>query len=105
MEARAIDDAMFYYGPVWREHRKTVNDLLTDSDNVLLLRPLSLERGVTILPAVDPVAVPKKSLWRLSAQSRRTASKLCQTSREHVSQLSSGRRARDGRADHSGCGQ
>jgi hypothetical protein len=58
VEARAIDDAMFYYGPVWREHRKTMNDLLTDSDNVLLLRPLSLEREVTILPAVDPVAEP-----------------------------------------------
>jgi hypothetical protein len=32
-----------------------MNDLMTDSDNVLLLRPLAPEQGVTILPAVDPV--------------------------------------------------
>jgi hypothetical protein len=32
-----------------------MNDLMTDSDNVMLLRPLSPERGVLILPAVDPV--------------------------------------------------
>jgi hypothetical protein len=58
MEARAIADAAFYYGPVWREHRKTMNDLLTDSDNVLQLWPLSRERGITILPAVDPLVEP-----------------------------------------------
>jgi hypothetical protein len=58
MEARAIDDALFYYGPVWREHRKTMNDLLTDSDNVLQLRPLAPEWTVTILPAVDPAVEP-----------------------------------------------
>ena len=55
MEDRAVANAAFYYGPVWREHKKTLNDLMTDSDNVLLLRPLSPERGVPILPAVDPV--------------------------------------------------
>jgi len=32
-----------------------MNDLLVDSDNVLLLRPLNQERGVVVLPAVDPV--------------------------------------------------
>jgi hypothetical protein len=58
MEVRPIDDAESYYGPVWREHRKTMNDLLKDSDNVLQLRPLSPDRGVTILPAVDPLAEP-----------------------------------------------
>ena len=57
MEDRAIDDAEFYYGPVWKEHRKTMNDLLMDSDNVLQLRPLSTERGVAIFPPVDPLAV------------------------------------------------
>lgn len=55
MDDRAIANAVFYYGPVWKEHRSTMNDLLKDSDNVLLLRPLGPERGVTILPAVDPV--------------------------------------------------
>jgi hypothetical protein len=55
IEARAAANAAFYYGPVWREHRTTLNDLMTDSDNVMLLRPLAPEQGVTILPAVDPV--------------------------------------------------
>lgn len=59
IEARAVDNAEFYYGPVWREHRTAVNDLLPDTDNVLLLRPLTPERGVTILPAVDPVLEPE----------------------------------------------
>jgi hypothetical protein len=55
IEARAVANAAFYYGPVWREHRTTLNDLRTDSDNVMLLRPLAPEQVVTILPAVDPV--------------------------------------------------
>lgn len=55
IEDRAVANAEFYYGSVWKEHKKTLNDLLTDSDNVMLLRPLSPERGVPILPAVDPV--------------------------------------------------
>ena len=55
IEARAVTNAAFYYGPLWKEHKKTLNDLIIDSDNVMLLRPLSPERGVTILPAVDPV--------------------------------------------------
>lgn len=56
IDARAVVNAAFYYGPLWKEHRRTLNDLIDDSDNVMLLCPLSPERGVTILPAVDPVA-------------------------------------------------
>lgn len=55
IEDRAVANAAFYYGPVWKEHKKTLNDLMTDSDNVMLLRPLNEERGVPMLPAVDPV--------------------------------------------------
>jgi len=55
IEDRAVANAAFYYGSVWHEHKKTLNDLITDSDNVMLLRPLTPERGVPILPAVDPV--------------------------------------------------
>jgi hypothetical protein len=55
MEERAITSGEFYYGPLWREHRKTMNDLIVDSDNVMLLHALSPERSVTILPAMDPV--------------------------------------------------
>jgi hypothetical protein len=55
IEDRAVVNAAFYYGPLWKEHKKTMNDLMTDSDNVILLRPLSPDRGVTILPALDTV--------------------------------------------------
>jgi len=57
-EDRAIVNAAFYYGDVWKEHKSTLNGLMTDSDNVLLLRPLQPERGVPALPAVDPVREP-----------------------------------------------
>lgn len=55
IEDRAVVNAAFYYGPVWKEHKKTLNDLMVDSDNVMLLRPLTPERGIAVLPAVDPV--------------------------------------------------
>src|SRR6185437_5588546 len=59
INARPIADAAFYYGPVWREHRVKVNALFPGaSDNVLLLRPLNTNTGVTVLPAVDPVDEP-----------------------------------------------
>lgn len=58
IDDRAMVNAAFYYGSVWNEHRNTLNDLMTDSDNVLLLRPLTPEQGVTVLPAVDPVVEP-----------------------------------------------
>src|SRR6266850_1384779 len=35
--AQALND--FYGGPVWKAHREAANDTMTDSDNVLLLRP------------------------------------------------------------------
>ena len=68
MEDRAVANAAFYYGPVWKEHKKTLNDLMTDSDNVLLLRPLSPERGIPILPAVDPVTEANGSQGIVVAQ-------------------------------------
>src|SRR5690348_4351923 len=59
INARPIVDAAFYYGPVWREHRVKVNALFPGaSDNVLLLRPLNANTGVTVLPAIDPVDEP-----------------------------------------------
>jgi hypothetical protein len=56
IEDRAVANAEFYNGSVWKEHKKTMNDLIVDSDNVMLLRPLSPDRGIPILPAVDPIA-------------------------------------------------
>ena len=55
MDARATVNSAFYYGPLWKEHKAVLNDLMLDSDNVLLLRPLDPSRGVAVLPAVDPV--------------------------------------------------
>ncbi|MBW3567830.1 MAG: NIPSNAP family protein [Proteobacteria bacterium] len=55
MPARAETNTAFYYGPLWKEHRNVLNGLMIDSDNVLLLRPLSPERGIPVLPAVDVV--------------------------------------------------
>lgn len=59
INARPGVNAAFYYGPLWREHRVKVNAILPDSDNVMLLRPLHPERGVSVLPAVDPVLEPR----------------------------------------------
>jgi len=55
LDARAVLNAAFYYGPLWKEHKQAVNALLDDSDNVMLLRPVTPDRGIPILPAVDPV--------------------------------------------------
>ncbi len=55
LDARALANAGLYFGPVWKEHREIMNEMMTDSDNVLLLRPLDSKRGVPVLPAVDPV--------------------------------------------------
>ena len=54
-EAQAIINSAFYYGPLWKEHAKTMNDRVNDTDNVMLLRPIRAGRGIVVLPAVDPV--------------------------------------------------
>ncbi len=68
IEDRAIANAAFYYGPAWKEDKKTLNNLMADSDNVPLLRPLSPERGIPILPAVDPVTEANGAQGILVAQ-------------------------------------
>lgn len=68
IDERATANAAFYYGPVWNEHRDTVNDLLGDTDNVMLLRPLNPERGLMVLPAVDPVNEPNGAYGIIVAQ-------------------------------------
>ena len=67
-DARAVINAGFYYGPLWREHAFTMNSLMVDSNNVLLLRPLSPERGVAVLPSVDPVTERKGAQGVVVAQ-------------------------------------
>jgi hypothetical protein len=58
MEARLAVNEAFYGGPLWTEHATTMNGRLLDHTNVLLLEPLSPERGLPVLPAVDPVHEP-----------------------------------------------
>lgn len=67
-DSRAIINASFYYGPLWREHSSTMNNLMVNSDNVLLLRPLSPEQGIPALPAVDPIKEEKGAQGVVVAQ-------------------------------------
>ncbi|GAB2795784.1 NIPSNAP family protein [Streptomyces chlorus] len=54
---RALTD--FYGGPVWTEHGPQANDTMLDSDDVLLLRPVSARDGFTgSLSARPPVGAP-----------------------------------------------
>jgi hypothetical protein len=53
LSARPIVNAAFYYGPVWKEHKASVNAILPGSDDVLLLEPLP-GHDVAVLPAVEP---------------------------------------------------
>jgi len=60
VQDRAIGNAQFYYGPVWREHKALANSLLPGvDDNVLELHALNAQTEVPALPAVDPVAEAK----------------------------------------------
>ena len=45
MPARARALASFYGGPVWKAHRAQANATMIDSDNVLLLRPVTARSG------------------------------------------------------------
>lgn len=57
MEARHRALTSFYGGPVWAEHGPQANDTMIDSDDVLLLRPVSAGGGFTdSLPGRPPVS-------------------------------------------------
>jgi hypothetical protein len=68
MDERAKVNSAFYFGPVWKEHKATLNGLMTDSDNVLLLRPLRPDTQVPVFPAVDPVKEPQGAKGIVVAQ-------------------------------------
>jgi NIPSNAP len=50
--AQALHD--FYGGPVWKAHREAANETMTDSDNVLLLRPARPGSGFSLDSAERP---------------------------------------------------
>jgi hypothetical protein len=58
LDAMARVKSDFYYGPLWKEHRATMNARLIDWQDALLLEPLDARRPLALLPAVDPVREP-----------------------------------------------
>jgi hypothetical protein len=54
MPARARALASFYGGPVWRAHSAEANATMIDSDNVLLLRPVTVRSGFPAPAAARP---------------------------------------------------
>lgn len=58
MDARLAVNKAFYLGPVWAEHKRLMNDMMVDSDDVLLLCPAFAQRGVQATRAADPVGEP-----------------------------------------------
>jgi quinol monooxygenase YgiN len=56
MPARARALASFYGGPVWKAHSAAANATMIDSDNVLLLRPVTARSGFPAPAPVRPAA-------------------------------------------------
>lgn len=70
MPARAEALASFYGGPVWKAHRAQANATMIDSDDVLLLRPVTARSGVPPpaagrLPVGHTSAAPSRVLVTL----------------------------------------
>jgi len=67
MPSRARALAGFYYGPVWKAHSARANATMIDSDDVLLLRPVTVRSGFPVpaaarLPAGHTPAAPSRIL-------------------------------------------
>jgi hypothetical protein len=54
MPSRAEALGRFYGGPVWKAHKDHANATMIDSDNVLLLRPVTAHSGFPAAAAVRP---------------------------------------------------
>jgi quinol monooxygenase YgiN len=70
METRKEALEAFYGGPVWKQHAQAANATMVDSDNVLLLRPVSgLEHDPSRRAApgrtLDPPGVLAITIWPL----------------------------------------
>jgi hypothetical protein len=63
MQSRAEALKSFYAGPVWKAHSKAANATMSDSDNVLLLRPARPTSGFSLensqRPAPGTSKIPK----------------------------------------------
>lgn len=68
MTSRAQSLQAFYGGPVWQAHRDAANATMIDSDNVLLLRPVSDDSAFAAPPAARaPVGATERSSARIVA--------------------------------------
>lgn len=68
MASRAQSLQAFYGGPVWQGHREAANATMIDSDNVLLLRPVSDDSAFAAPAAARaPVGGPERSSARIVA--------------------------------------
>lgn len=56
MTSRTEALTAFYGGPVWKEHKDKANATMIDSDDVLLLRPVSVESGFPTANRARPPA-------------------------------------------------
>jgi hypothetical protein len=54
MPSRARALASFYGGPVWKAHSTQANATMIDTDNVLLLRPVTVRSGFPVPEAGRP---------------------------------------------------
>ena len=48
MTSRAVQLQRFYGGPIWKAHRDAANATMIDSDNVILLRPITTQSGFNL---------------------------------------------------------
>jgi len=62
MAARKTALEAFYYGPVWKAHRTEANGMIVDSDNVMLLRPMT---GAVGPGALGGKGVVRAAIYRL----------------------------------------
>jgi hypothetical protein len=62
MDARKAALEAFYYGPVWKAHRNEANDMIVDSDNVMLLSPVTGTVGPDTLRGKSVIRV---TIYRL----------------------------------------
>ncbi len=68
MEARAQSLGTFYGGPVWQSHRQAANATILDSDNVLLLRPLTPGAGFLLGESSSPAGLFTATIHYLAPQ-------------------------------------
>src|SRR6185369_16854167 len=56
MVARAATLNAFYTGPIWKAHSRAANDTMIDTDNVLLLHPVTARSSFVLADARPPFA-------------------------------------------------